>query len=228
MKKIWFFGVGLFLFFGSAGAVDKGGKIGLGFFNDDAPIGARYWINNRFGVDLGFGINMRSVVDSTKDTNLIPLISMEPSKKTLTEFTVDAGLPINLVRREKVNFMVRPGFSFHRRPYFNPTFHDSFQIRQVVGDTVTIPPDTIPTVIIDTIKIPFGSVRDTITEERSQSIDINLNLGIEYFPVENFSVSFFQGVGLTSEKKTKNGNSFWTITHRPFVKGVNLGFHYYF
>ncbi|MGH8003245.1 MAG: hypothetical protein ACRECJ_00770, partial [Limisphaerales bacterium] len=63
MRKVLLLALGLFLFFGTAGAVDKKGKIGAGFFNDDAPIGARYWVTERFGIDLGFGLNLRNVVD---------------------------------------------------------------------------------------------------------------------------------------------------------------------
>ena len=226
MKKVLLLALGLFLFFGTAGAVDKKGKIGAGFFNDDAPVGARYWITDRFGIDLGFGINLRNVVDSTRDTNLIPLIAIEPTKKTLTEFRFDAGLPVNLVRTEKVNFLFRPGFSFQGVPYFSSHFRDSIQRVSVFTDTITLN-DTL--VLIDSIiGIPFGQVLDNITQERSQSFDINLTLGIEYFPAENFSVSLFSGFGARSEKRTKNSQRVWTLTSRPFFKGTNIGFHYYF
>ncbi len=93
-------------------------------------------------------------------------------------------------------------------------------------DSVTINDTLYP--IFDTIQIPFGQVLDTITQERSQSFDVNLTLGIEYFPVENFSVSLFSGIGARSEKRTKNAQRVWTVTSRPFFKGTNIGFHYYF
>ncbi len=230
MRKVLLLALGLFLFFGPAGAVDKKGKIGAGFFNDDAPIGARYWVTDRIGIDLGFGINLRNVVDSTKDTNLLPLIAQDPSKKSLLDFRFDAGLPVNLVRTEKVNFLFRPGISFQGVPYFNQIFRDSIVFQQVIIDTSLVPgqpPDSIK-FIYDTLAIPSGSVLDTITEERSKSFDINVTLGIEYFPVEHFSVSFFHGIGLRNERKTKNGKSSWAITSRPFFKGTNLGFRYYF
>jgi hypothetical protein len=262
MKKILLLALGLFLFFGTTGAVDKKGKVGLGFFNDDAPIGARYWVTERFGIDLGFGLNLRNVVDSTRDTNWQTFpgsptpLTIDPSKKTLTEFRLDAGLPINLMRTEKVNLLVRPGFTFQRLPFFNQVFRDSFVFQQVISDTSMLPGDTSITFLYDTVVTPFGSFLDTVTEERSRAFDINLNLGIEYFPTENFSVSLFSGVGLRSEQRARyqrgaNGaylpvdsattrdpranesdrakqKSAISVTHRPFLKGVNLGFRYYF
>jgi hypothetical protein len=55
-----------------------------------------------------------------------------------------------------------------------------------------------------------------------------LTLGIEYFPAENFSVSLFQGIGARNSKRTKGEDGFWTVTSRPFFRGTNIGFHYYF
>jgi hypothetical protein len=226
MKKISFLALGVFLFFGTAGAVDKKGKVGLGFFNDDAPIGARYWVTERFGIDLGFGLNLRNVVDSTRDTNLLPLIAQEPTKKTLTDFRFDAGLPLNVVRTEKVNFLFRPGFAYQGVQYFASHFRDSVQKVFVLVDTITVNDTLI--LIGDTLQIPSGQVLDTITQEKSQAFDINVTLGIEYFPTENFSISLFSGIGARSEKRTKGAQRVWTVTSRPFFKGTNIGFRYYF
>jgi len=227
MKKVLFLALGVFLFFGTAGAVDKKGKIGIGFFNDDAPIGARWWVSERIGLDLGFGLHLRNVVDSTQDTNL-STSNQEPSKKSLLDFRFDAGLPVNLARTEKVNFLIRPGVSYQGVPYFNQLFRDSVVFQQVITDTSLNPNDSSIIFVYDTLVIPFGSVLDTITEEKSKSFDINVTLGIEYFPAENFSVSLFHGIGARTEKKTKNGKSSWVVTSRPFFKGTNLGFRYYF
>ena len=240
MKKILLLALGLLLFFGPAGAVDKKGKIGAGFFSDDAPLGVRWWVTDRFGLDVGFGLNLRTVVDSTRDSNLLPLIVQEPSKKSLADFRFDAGLPINLIRTEKVNFLVRPGFSYQRIPFFNQIFTPSL-------DTFVIFPSG------DSVAIPGDPVRDTITDDRSRIIDVSLTFGVEYFPSESFSVSLFTGIGAQSLQRSRyrrdeNGayvaggagnprtdegarakeQSLWTVTHRPFLKGINLGFHYYF
>ncbi len=255
MRKVLFLALGLFLFFGTAGAVDKKGKIGAGFFNDDAPLGARYWLTDRFGFDLGFGINLRSVVDSTRDTNLDPLKALEPSKKTLTDFRFDAGLPVNLMRTEKINFLLRPGFSFQRISFFNQIFQTLIDTTQVLSDTSLIPgqpPDSIK-YRYDSVFTPIGTVLDTVIEDLARSIDINLTVGVEYFPTEHFSISLFTGIGARSEQKTRyrrdrdgtpllvadaSGNrrpveaegreTYWTVTHRPFLRGVNVGFRYYF
>lgn len=226
MRRVWLMGLALVFLFGSAAGVDKKGKIGLGFFNDEAPIGGRYWITDQIGLDLGFGIHMRNVVDSTVPANLDPLVTLDPSKKSLAEIRLDAGIPFNLIRTEKVNFLIRPGLSFEGIPFFNLLFRDSIQKVFVFNDTVTV--DDTLRLIGDTLLIPSGQVLDTVTNERSRSIDVNLTLGIEYFPAENFSVSLFHGIGARNERRTKNGESFWTVTHRPFFRGTNIGFHFYF
>lgn len=246
MKKIWLVGAAAMLLFSSSGqAADKKGKFGLGFFNDDAPLGGRYWISNRWGLDLGFGINLRSAVDSTEDTNLLPLIRQLPTKTNLTDVRLDGGIVFNALHTEKVNLVIRPGFTFQRAPYFNSFFHDSIIKVPVVIDT-TYMGDTL-VITIDTAKVLGGPpVLDTVTKERLRSIDVNLSLGIEYFPTDDFSVSLFAGLGARSEQqvqfkrnpdgtlaKDQNGNNikgdtFWTVTHRPFLKGVNIGFHFYF
>jgi hypothetical protein len=228
MKKILFASVALTLFiFAPAGAVDKKGKIGIGFFNDDAPIGARYWITDRYGFDLGFGLNIRNVVDSTINSNLLPAIVLDPSKKTLAEFRFDAGFPVNVIRTEKVNFLIRPGFSYQGVPFFDLFFRDSVQLHEVVIDVDTLPNGDLFDVK-DTIEVPFGQVLDTVKEEKSRSFDINFTLGIEYFPVDNFSVSLFHGIGARNSKRAKGEDGFWTVTSRPFFKGTNIGFRYYF
>ncbi len=247
MKKILPLGLALgFFVFGSAWGVDKKGKFGLGFFNDDAPLGGRYWITSKVGIDFGFGADLRNVVDSTVSINLAPLKAPNPGKKTLSEIRIDGGVPFNVIQTEKVNFLIRPGFTYQRRSYFFPLTHDSV-VTQVVVIDVDID-SASGKIIKDTISLQFnrGTVTDSADVERAREFDLNFTLGIEYFPTENFSVSLFSGLGVQNERRTQfkrgsngsaildsNGNkikgdSFWTATHRPFLKGVNIGFHFYF
>ena len=246
MKKILLLGLALgFFVFGSAWGVDKKGKFGLGFFNDDAPLGGRYWITSKMGIDFGFGIDLRNVVDSTAAKNLDPLQKPNPEKKNLSEIRLDGGVPFNVIQTEKVNFLIRPGFTYQRRSYFFPHTHDSIETQVVVINVIQ---DTNGVVTFDTTSLRFnrGTLIDSADVERSRQFDVNFTLGIEYFPTENFSVSLFSGLGVRNERATQfkrssngsvildskgnkiKGDSFWTATHRPFVKGVNIGFHFYF
>jgi len=247
MKKILPLGLALgFFVFGSAWGVDKKGKFGLGFFNDDAPLGGRYWVTDKIGIDFGFGIDLRNVVDSTVSINLAPLKAPNPGKKTLSEIRLDGGVPFNVIQMEKVNFLIRPGFTYQRRSYFFPLTHDSIETKEVV---IRIEYDSLggfDTAFTDTLRFNRGTIVDSADVERAREFDLNFTLGMEYFPTENFSVSLFSGLGVRNERRTQfkrgangsavldsNGNkikgdSFWTATHRPFVKGVNIGFHFYF
>ncbi len=97
MKKILFFTVALCLVASSAVfAHDVTGRIGLGFVSSDAPIGGRYWLNEKLGLDAGIGFTS---MDTGNDTN--------------TTFVINAGLPIVLQRmNDRVNFYIRPGLEY--------------------------------------------------------------------------------------------------------------------
>jgi hypothetical protein len=91
MKKILFFTIALCLVAGTALAKDTTGRLGIGFTYSQTPVGARYWVNDKVGVDAGFGIKTRD------DGNL-------------TDFAFSGGVPIVLMNdADRVNFLVRPG-----------------------------------------------------------------------------------------------------------------------
>jgi hypothetical protein len=96
MKKILFFTVALSMVAGSAMAADMTGRLGLGFVTPSAPVGGRYWISDKVGVDLGVGIN----VDDQGD-------------ESYTNWRVAAGLPINIQNiAERVRFNFLPVVQF--------------------------------------------------------------------------------------------------------------------
>lgn len=96
----------------------EGMKGGLGFHAGGTPltgvlsvfgpaggaaptIGARQWFNTTFGGEVAIGFNN---------------VKIEPGgstgSETFTGFTIDLGLPIILKQMDKVNFIVRPGFTW--------------------------------------------------------------------------------------------------------------------
>lgn len=70
---------------------------GLGFHHMSAPIGLRWWMGpeQQMAIDLGVGIDARDAGD-----------------ETLTDFTVEAGLPIVIKSWDRAHFMFRPGVLF--------------------------------------------------------------------------------------------------------------------
>jgi hypothetical protein len=73
-------------------AEPKSGTFGLGWYSISAPVGGRVWISPMVGVDLGLGYADKNVLGTAKD-----------------RFHVNLGIPVNVVRTEKVNFFIRPG-----------------------------------------------------------------------------------------------------------------------
>jgi hypothetical protein len=84
-------------------AMDMSGKYGLGYFNSDAPVGARYWIDKKVGVDLGLGFE-----------------SQDLGSKKANSFWLEAGIPYVIFNKDRVNFLIRPGVVYGKldaRPY---------------------------------------------------------------------------------------------------------------
>ncbi|MBD3168222.1 MAG: hypothetical protein GF307_01985 [candidate division Zixibacteria bacterium] len=84
-------------------AKDMEGKYGLGYFMQDAPVGARYWVNSNIGIDFGVGFE-----------------SQDQGDESATSFYVELGVPYVLIDTERANFMLRPGFTYgslDARPY---------------------------------------------------------------------------------------------------------------
>jgi len=91
-------------------AADYAGRLGLGYFSTDAPIGFRYWISSRIGLDAGVGFNSRDELnEATADLR---------DEVALTDFSVDVGIPVNLIMRTRTNFFFRPGLLWTSRPEF--------------------------------------------------------------------------------------------------------------
>ncbi len=81
-------------------------------FNDEAPLAMRAWFNPRVGLDVGFGVRTRQEVDQTL------LVQHPESTTTLLDLSFDLGLPVRALHKEKVDFIIRPGFGFRTRPGF--------------------------------------------------------------------------------------------------------------
>jgi hypothetical protein len=81
-------------------------------FNDEAPLAMRAWFNPKVGLDAGLGIAVRTVEDLTAT------VPSPESTTTFLDLSFDLGLPVRIFRREKVDFIIRPGFGFRTRPGF--------------------------------------------------------------------------------------------------------------
>jgi hypothetical protein len=85
-----------------AGAASAQGKpahemSALGFHSVDAPLGVRWWLNPKVGIDAGIGLG--SVEDPAVDENL-------------SHWALDLGVPILLRSFDRLRFMVRPGILY--------------------------------------------------------------------------------------------------------------------
>ncbi len=94
----------LFLVPAFSSAKDLTGRFGLGYFSSEAPVGARYWVNEKVGLDIGIGFE--GINDFYTDTAGVT------SKETATSFWVEVGAPIIVFPSERANFAVRPGVVF--------------------------------------------------------------------------------------------------------------------
>lgn len=96
MKKVLFFTVALSLIATAAMAHDVTGRFGLGFVSTDAPVGGRYWMSEKMGIDAGIGFS-----------------SQDLGEETATAFVLNAGVPfIFNAAADRVNFLIRPGIKF--------------------------------------------------------------------------------------------------------------------
>ncbi len=83
-------------------AKDMTGKWGLGFNNYSAPIGARFWVTPKVGLDVGIGFEM-------DDVDVYDDEAEEWTTESATDFYFEVGVPFVMVPTERVNFYLRPG-----------------------------------------------------------------------------------------------------------------------
>lgn len=91
-------------------------KVAFGIvFNDEAPLSVRAWFNPKIGLDIGLGLRGRRVDDSSTISDSTPV---PQTRVTLLDLSFDLGIPIRAIRKEKVDFILRPGFGVRARPNF--------------------------------------------------------------------------------------------------------------
>ncbi len=73
---------------------------GLGFHTGDAPIGIRWWLSDRAGLDLAVGFQ------SIKNPGF------EDETVTLNTFATEVGVPLAVKKWERATFIFRPGFEY--------------------------------------------------------------------------------------------------------------------
>jgi hypothetical protein len=81
----------------SAQTTPSPGTWGLGFHHVDAPIGIRWWLNDKVALDAGIGVG----------SDEAPAVD-----ENLSHWALDLGVPILLRSFDRLNFLVRPGIMF--------------------------------------------------------------------------------------------------------------------
>jgi len=76
----------------SSSAMDMTGKVGLGYFQSDAPIGLRYWFSDKTGFDAGLGFE-----------------SFDRGAESEFNFYLEGGLDYVIFGGDRANLMLRPG-----------------------------------------------------------------------------------------------------------------------
>ncbi len=91
-------------------AVDHTKQWALGYFFEEAPIGVRYMIQEKVGLDFGFGF------DSSEGRDFA---STDPSATSSNStYNIEIGVPFNLVHMDRADFFVRPSFAWESSPYY--------------------------------------------------------------------------------------------------------------
>lgn len=93
-------------------AVDKTGHLAVGYFNPDAPLGIRYPISPKVGLDIGLGFAQAEISDDPTTA------TVDDEKKNL-QLHIEAGIPLTIMDRENVNLFFRPGVLFRFIPTYN-------------------------------------------------------------------------------------------------------------
>jgi hypothetical protein len=110
---------------------DLTGKVALGYWNADAPIGGRYVVSPNVAIDLGLGFAQAYLSDDPTTT------TVGDDKKNL-QLHIAAGVPLTLVRRDRVNFFVRPGVLFRFIPTYNQaTVSDPYEKKTETETEIT-------------------------------------------------------------------------------------------
>ncbi|HEU4724406.1 MAG TPA: hypothetical protein VFU59_03815 [Candidatus Eisenbacteria bacterium] len=110
---------------------DLSGKLALGYWDPEAPIGGRYVISPRAAVDIGFGFAQQYIGDD-------PTTAAANDDKKNMQLHIAAGVPLTLVSRDKVNFFFRPGFLFKFIPTYNrPTALDPYEKKTETETEIT-------------------------------------------------------------------------------------------
>ena len=108
-------------------AVDHSKQWALGYFFDDAPIGVRYMMSPKLGLDFGLGFQSEDGPDYS---------STSPGATSgNTQFTFELGAQFNLVKTDRADFFVRPSFSLASVPYYYSSDGGTTFSSESVSDT---------------------------------------------------------------------------------------------
>jgi hypothetical protein len=81
----------------SAQGAPQHAKGALGFHNVEAPLGIRWWMNDKVALDVGLGVG------SEENAGL---------DESLSHWAIDVGVPIRLQSFDKLHFILRPGLLY--------------------------------------------------------------------------------------------------------------------
>ena len=116
----------------SSAQTDRSGKVAVGYFDPEAPLGIRYQVSPKLGLDLGFGFAQAEIGDDPTT------VTAGDEKKNL-QLHIEAGVPLTLIQRDHVNLFFRPGVLFRFVPTYNqPTVPDPYEKKTETDTAVSL------------------------------------------------------------------------------------------
>ena len=116
----------------SSAQTDRSGKVAVGYFDPEAPLGIRYQVSPKLGLDLGFGFTQAEIGDDPTT------VTAGDEKKNL-QLHIEAGVPLTLIQRDHVNLFFRPGVLFRFIPTYNqPTVPDPYEKKTETDTAVSL------------------------------------------------------------------------------------------
>ena len=106
MKRLVIITAAIMLAIPMAGfGMDMEGKYGLGYFMSDAPVGGRFWATPQLGIDVGIGLESKTVW-------MVPVGGGDAEKESAMSLWFEIGFPYIVFPGDRANFFIRPGFQF--------------------------------------------------------------------------------------------------------------------
>ena len=109
---------------------ERTNSIGLGYRQTTTPIGVRWWLSPRLGLDVGFGVNAEK---AQAEVDLVAPFDGVPDTRvtdTLAGWTVNVGTPWPAWVGSNVRVLLHPGFEYHSEDDFDSFLANGSRVKR--------------------------------------------------------------------------------------------------